>query len=97
VVSTSYVFPSIPSVFLSKKTEPVREQLLESVLESARLVNAAGLKAIVDLHLISAGGNGQIGMEEVMDDPAHFDRYVELVRQMGLPLPRKILARSPLN
>ncbi|WP_395449586.1 glycoside hydrolase family 5 protein [Aminobacter sp. UC22_36] len=81
--------PVDPSVFLSKKTEPLREQLLESVLESARLVNAAGLKTIVDLHLISAGGNGQIGMEEVMDDPANFDRYVELVRQMGLTLAKE--------
>lgn len=81
--------PVDPSVLLSKKTEPLREQLLESVLESARLVNAAGLKTIVDLHLISAGGNGQIGMEEVMDDPANFDRYVELVRQMGLTLAKE--------
>jgi hypothetical protein len=81
--------PVDPSVFLSPKTESLREQLLESVLESARLVNAAGLKAIVDLHLISAGGNGQVGMEEVMGDPANFDRYVELVRQMGLTLAKE--------
>ncbi|MDH4987614.1 cellulase family glycosylhydrolase [Aminobacter anthyllidis] len=81
--------PVDPSVFLSEKTEPLREQLLESVLESARMVNAAGLKVVVDLHLIPAGGNGQIGMSEVMDDPANFDRYVELVRQMGLTLAKE--------
>ncbi|WP_246485444.1 glycoside hydrolase family 5 protein [Aminobacter carboxidus] len=81
--------PVDPSVFLSKKTEPLREQLLESVLESARMINAAGLKAVVDLHLISAGGNGQVGMEEVMGDPANFGRYVELVRHMGLTLAKE--------
>ncbi|PWK63564.1 cellulase (glycosyl hydrolase family 5) [Aminobacter sp. AP02] len=81
--------PVDPSVFLSGKTVTLREQLLESVLQSARLVNAAGLKAVVDLHLISAGGNGQIGMAEVMDDPANFDRYVDLVRQMALRLSKE--------
>ena len=81
--------PVDPSVFLSNKTEVLREQLFESVLLSARLVNAAGLKAVVDLHLISAGGNGQIGMAEVMNDAATFDRYVELVRQMALTLSKE--------
>lgn len=81
--------PVDPSVFLSDKTAALRGQLLESVLQSARLVNAAGLKAVVDLHLISAAGNGQIGMAEVMADPANFDRYVELVRQMALTLSKE--------
>lgn len=81
--------PVDPSVFLSSKTEALRDQLLESVLQSARLVNAAGLKAVVDLHLISAAGNGQVGMAEVMDDPANFDRYVDLVRQMALTLSKE--------
>ncbi|MFB9344804.1 glycoside hydrolase family 5 protein [Aminobacter aganoensis] len=78
--------PVDPSVLLSEKTGALRERLFESVLESARLVNAAGLKAVVDLHLFPAGGNRKIGMAQVMDDPSLFDGYVDLVRQMGLTL-----------
>ncbi|WP_108609674.1 cellulase family glycosylhydrolase [Aminobacter sp. MSH1] len=81
--------PVDPSVFLSEKTGALREQLFESVLESVRQINAAGLKAVVDLHLIPAGGNRKIGMAEVMDDPALFDGYVDLVRQMGLTLSKE--------
>lgn len=85
--------PVDPSVFLSEKTGALRERVFESVLESVRLVNAAGLKAVVDLHLIPAGGNRKIGMTEVMEDPSLFDGYVELVRQMGLTLAREDPAR----
>lgn len=81
--------PVDPSVFLSARTKALRGQLLESVLQSARLANAAGLKAVVDLHLILTGGSGQTGMAEVMDDPALFDRYVDLVRDMALTLSKE--------
>lgn len=78
--------PVDPSVFLSGKTDALREQLFDSVLQSARMANAAGLKAVIDLHLIPSGGNGQIGMTEVMTDPAQFERYVAIVRQMAATL-----------
>lgn len=81
--------PVDPSVFLSDKPSGLRGQLFDSVVESVRLVNAAGLKVIVDLHLIPAGGNRKIGMAQVMDDPALFDRYVELVRLMASALSRQ--------
>jgi endoglucanase len=78
--------PVDPSVFLSEKTAGYRDELFTSVLESVRMVNAAGLKVVVDLHLFPTGGMRSVGMGEVMDDPALFDAYVELVRAMGQTL-----------
>ncbi|MDX8465792.1 cellulase family glycosylhydrolase [Mesorhizobium sp. VK23B] len=75
--------PVDPSPFLSDETLALRDDLYASVRDSARMINRAGLKAIVDLHLIPAGGNRKIGMGEVMDDPATFDAYVEVVRKMA--------------
>jgi endoglucanase len=81
--------PVDPSVFLSDKTSSLREVLFEEVVAAARLINAAGLKVVVDLHLIPAGGNRAIGMSQVMDDPALFNRYVETVRAMAGALSRE--------
>ena len=53
------------------------------------MINAAGLKVVIDRNLISAGGNGQVGVAEVMDKPANFDLYVELVQQVGLTLAKE--------
>jgi endoglucanase len=75
--------PVDPSPFLSQKSAGLRADLIQSVLDSARMINAAGLKVIVDLHLLPAGSNRAIGMGQVMEDAALFDRYVELVREMG--------------
>ncbi len=75
--------PVDPSPFLSEKTTGSRDKLFASVLESVRMVNGAGLKAVVDMHLFLAGGNRSIGMAEVMDDAGMFDRYVDVVRLMG--------------
>ncbi|SMH55793.1 glycoside hydrolase family 5 protein [Mesorhizobium australicum] len=81
--------PVDPSPFLSSETDGLRDDLFASVLESARMANAAGLKVIVDLHLMPAGSNRSIGMGQVMQDPALFDRYVELVRRMGRTLAKE--------
>ncbi|RUX21842.1 glycosyl hydrolase [Mesorhizobium sp. M2A.F.Ca.ET.042.01.1.1] len=81
--------PVDPSPFLSDRTAALRDDLYASVLESARMINRAGLKVIVDLHLIPAGGNRNIGMGEVMDDPAVFDAYAEVVRNMAKTLARE--------
>nr|WP_245428930.1 cellulase family glycosylhydrolase [Phyllobacterium phragmitis] len=78
--------PVDPSPFLSGQTAAFRDRLYQSVLQSVRLVNQAGLKAIVDLHLIPTGGNRGAGMTEVMEDPAVFERYLEIVRTMGRTL-----------
>lgn len=75
--------PVDPAVFLSDKTTLLRDALYDDVLASARMINAAGLKVVVDLHIIPAGGNRAIGTVEVTDDPAMFDRYLDMVRTMA--------------
>ncbi len=81
--------PVDPSPFLSDKTLALRSELFASVLESARLVNEAGLKAIVDLHLFPRGSDSQLGMEAVMGSEATFEAYLEIVRTMGRTLARE--------
>ena len=64
------------------------------------MINAAGLKVVVDMHLIPAGGSRSIGMGQVMDDPEIFDRYVELVRTMAHALSKEdpaLVAFEPMN
>jgi len=75
--------PVDPSPFLSRVSAPLRERLIEEVRASVGLVNGAGLKAIVDMHLFPAGSNRSIGMAQVMDDAGMFDRYVETLRDMA--------------
>jgi len=81
--------PVDPAPLLSEKSSGLRERLFQSVLDSARMINAAGLKAVVDLHLMPTGSNRSVGMSEVMDDPATFERYVETVRTMAQTLSRE--------
>lgn len=83
--------PVDPSPFLSDQTVALRDALYASVLDSVRLINRAGLKVVVDMHLIPAGGNRKIGMAEVMDDPRTFDLYVDMVRSMA----RTLAAEDP--
>ncbi|MBZ9866555.1 glycoside hydrolase family 5 protein [Mesorhizobium sp. CA15] len=92
--------PVDPSPFLSDRTTALRDGLYASVLDSARMINRAGLKVIVDLHLIPAGGNRKIGMSEVVHDPAVFDAYAELVRKMARTLANedpKLVALELMN
>jgi hypothetical protein len=81
--------PVDPAPFLSDGTAAFRDNLYASVLDSARMINRAGLKVVVDLHLIPAGGNRKIGMSEVMRDPAVFDAYADLVRKMARTLAKE--------
>ena len=74
--------PVDPAPFLSDRSAPLADELFASVLDSARMVNAAGLKAVVDLHLVPAGERS-VGTQEVLNDPALFERYTEIVRRMA--------------
>lgn len=92
--------PVDPSPFLSDQTPALRDDLYASVLDSVRMINRAGLKVIVDMHLIPSGASRKIGMGEVMDDPQTFDTYVEMIRKMAHTLaaedPRQV-AFEPMN
>ncbi|WP_421915856.1 glycoside hydrolase family 5 protein [Mesorhizobium sp.] len=92
--------PVDPSPFLSDKTLALRDDLYASVLDSVRMINRAGLKVIVDMHLIPAGGSRKIGMGEVMSDPQIFDAYVEMTRKMARTLAQEDptqVAFEPMN
>ncbi|SJM33380.1 Glycoside hydrolase family 5 (fragment) [Mesorhizobium delmotii] len=92
--------PVDPSPFLSGETLALRDGLYASVLDSVRMINDAGLKVIVDMHLIPSGSSRKIGMGEVMDDRKVLDAYVEVVRNMARTLadedPRQV-AFEPMN
>ncbi|MDQ6437008.1 cellulase family glycosylhydrolase [Mesorhizobium sp. LHD-90] len=83
--------PVDPLPFLSERSAGLTEELLASVRDSVRLVNTAGLKVVVDMHLVPAGGNRSLGTNEVLSDDTLFDRYVELVRRMA----RTLAAEDP--
>lgn len=89
--------PVDPSPFLSQASARFHDRLYDEVLEAARMVNRAGLKVIVDLHLFPAGSNRSIGMGQVMDDPALFDRYLDVVRRMAATLKREDPAKLALE
>jgi hypothetical protein len=78
--------PVDPVVFLSPRTAGYRDGLYSDVLDAVRLVNQAGLKAIVDLHLMPGGSDRSAGMQSVMGDPQQFSAYLDVVRRMGLTL-----------
>jgi hypothetical protein len=78
--------PVDPVVFLSPQTAAYRDGLYSDVLAAARLVNEAGLKVIVDLHLMPNGPGRSAGMQSVLDDPKLFSAYLDVVRRMGLTL-----------
>lgn len=80
--------PVDPAALLSAQTAGFRDLLYASVLDSARLANAAGLKVIVDLHAIPRGDDA-IGTGRILDDPALFDRYLDAVRQMARTVSRE--------
>ncbi len=92
--------PVDPAPFLSDRTAAFRDELYASVLASARMVNRAGLKVVVDMHLIPAGSSAEIGMERVMERPEAFDAYVEAVAKMAATLAGEDPARTafePIN
>jgi hypothetical protein len=75
--------PVDPAPFLSPRTAGLREALYRSVLKAVRLVNAAGLKAIVDLHLIPAGDDEDRGAFGVARHPGQFETYLGIVGRMA--------------
>lgn len=82
--------PVDPSPFLSPETEAIRDRMFDDVLESARMINRAGLKVIVDMHLIPST-NG-VGMQQVLTDDGAARAYIDLIRRMA-----RTLANEPAD
>lgn len=75
--------PVDPAPFLSPVAAPLHDRLYAQVLQAVRLINAAGLKAIVDMHLMPSNPDRAPGMGSVMDDAKQFDAYTEVIRRMA--------------
>jgi hypothetical protein len=75
--------PVDPSPFLSVKSAPLREKLFEEVAASVDLIAKSGLKVIVDLHALPAGGNRTIGTKEILTDSVLFEAHAALVKRMA--------------
>ncbi len=77
--------PVDPSPFLAASSHRHVERLHREVLEAVRLANRAGLKAIVDLHLIQRS-DAAPSMPEVLGDRSAWRPYRQLVRDMAAML-----------
>lgn len=80
--------PFDPAVFLSRVSAPLHDRLYDELLATVREVNAAGLKAIVDLHLFPRGDTG-LGMEAVLGDRSRYDDYLDIIRRTGRTIARE--------
>ena len=78
--------PIDPAVLVSPQTPDIRDRLIADIADAVTLINGEGLKVIVDLHAMPAGGNRQTGTKEILGDAAIFDTYLESVRQIGAVL-----------
>ena len=89
--------PIDPAPFLSAKAEALHDRLFTEVHEAVRMVDAAGLKVIVDLHLVSRDDNPANGMAGVLGSDETFERYLDLVRRMGQTLAKEDPSRVALE
>jgi endoglucanase len=75
--------PIDPSPFLSEKSASLHDKFFEEVAASVDLVTKSGLKVIVDLHALPAGGNRSIGTKEILGDSKLFGAHAALVKRMA--------------
>ena len=78
--------PIDPSPFLSEKSTALHDKLFEEVAASVDLITKSGLKVIVDLHALPAGGNRRIGTKEILSDSSLFGAHAALVKRMAAML-----------
>lgn len=78
--------PIDPAPLLSDRTLALRGALYTGILEAVRLANAAGLKVVVDMHAIPWGDDRTFSVGKALDDPALFDAYAEVLRQVAATL-----------
>jgi endoglucanase len=75
--------PVDPAPFLSEKSAALHDKLFEEVAASVDLITKSGLKVIVDLHALPAGGNRSIGTSEILKDEKLFEAHTALVKRMA--------------
>lgn len=78
--------PVDPAPLMSDAAAALHDRLLSDVLASVRLANAAGLKVVVDLHTIPWGGDRSVDTEKLLNDPALFERYIDMLRRIASAL-----------
>ena len=71
--------PIDPAPLLSENAAGLRDRLHQEIVESARMVNAAGLKVVVDMHSIPWGDDRSYSTDKAMKDDAVFDAYVAML------------------
>jgi endoglucanase len=82
--------PIDPSPFLSEKSAALHDKLFEEVAASVDLIAKSGLKVIIDLHALPAGGNRSIGTKEILNDSKLFEAHAALVKRMAVVLTEHI-------
>lgn len=77
--------PVDPTIFLQGWETPRTDRLLAETMTAVDELRAAGLKVIVDLHLLPSDIR-DVGTMQVMEEPELFERYLELVSTMATAL-----------
>jgi endoglucanase len=80
-----------PTVFLWKPNAKRSQKLIAEIAKRLDEFDAAGLKVIVDLHIVPTGGHRKIGTETVLKNDAAFAKYLKAVDEIG----RAIAHRDP--
>lgn len=78
--------PVDPAPLMAAASAGLRDRLMADVLASARLANAAGLNVVVDLHTIPWGDDRSVSTGKLLDDPALFERYLDMLREVASTL-----------
>jgi hypothetical protein len=74
--------PIDPAPLLSDRARALHGDLVDSVVAAVDTVNAAGLKALVDLHSIPSDSR-TVNARNILEDDARFAAYAELVAEIA--------------
>lgn len=74
--------PVDPAPLLSDKARALHGDLVDSVMAAVDRVNAAGLKALVDLHSIPSDSRS-VNTRTILEDDARFETYAALVAEIA--------------
>ena len=89
--------PVDPSIFLSDKSAALHDQLYDSVFQSVKMAEDAGLNVIVDLHWLPGSSTRPIGTSEVLKDDAIFENYLAFTRHIAQSIAHESSERVALE